>query len=73
LFYNSDVDKVCLIIDRDAQNFKANQYDALLAACDKKGFSLHVSNPCFEIWLLMHYPTFRSNTFNSRNNQLTSI
>ena len=39
LFYNSDVDKVCLIIDRDAQNFKLNQYDALLAACDKKGFS----------------------------------
>jgi hypothetical protein len=56
LFYNADVDKVCLIIDRDAQNFKLNQYDALLAACDKKGFSLHVSNPCFEIWLLMHYP-----------------
>ncbi|MDD3052509.1 MAG: RloB family protein, partial [Candidatus Cloacimonetes bacterium] len=56
VFYNSDIDKVCLIIDRDVQNFKPDQYDTLLAACDKKGFSLHVSNPCFEIWLLMHYP-----------------
>lgn len=54
--YNSKVDKVCIIIDRDPQNFKTHQYNKLVEVCNNRNFSLHVSNPCFELWLLMHYP-----------------
>jgi len=56
LYYNSEVDRVCLVVDRDVQNFNLNQYNSLLSACDKRKFSLYVSNPCFELWLLMHFP-----------------
>jgi len=55
-YYNSEVDRVCLIVDRDMQNFKPEQYDSLLSACNKRDFSLYVSNPSFELWLLMHFP-----------------
>ena len=55
-YYDSESDRVCLIVDRDIQNFKPEQYDSLLSACKKRNFSLYVSNPSFELWLLMHFP-----------------
>lgn len=54
-YYDPELDKVCLIVDRDPGNFKPEQYDALLSVCKKHRFSLYVSNPCFEFWLMLHF------------------
>lgn len=54
--FDKDFDKVCIIVDRDKQSFKAEQYDYVREQCLKHQFDFYVSNPCFEFWLLLHYP-----------------
>lgn len=58
LDYNPKIDKINLIIDRDKNSFKEFQYDKLLDDCKKRNISLYVSNPSFEVWLLMHFDEF---------------
>lgn len=58
LDYNPKIDKINLIIDRDKNSFKDFQYDSLLEDCKEKNISLYVSNPSFEVWLLMHFDEF---------------
>lgn len=53
--YDADYDKVCLIVDRDRKSFKEEQYDYVVRVCEEKRYNLYVSNPCFELWLLLHY------------------
>jgi len=36
-------------------SFTDAQYDELLQHCKEEGLFLVVSNPCFELWLLLHY------------------
>ncbi|EOR20427.1 RloB family protein [Clostridium sartagoforme] len=54
IVYNKDIDKICLIIDRDCGNVKPNQYDLILEKCRNKGINLYVTNPNFEFWLYLH-------------------
>jgi len=54
--FDKDYDRVCIIVDRDRQSFRADQYDYVLEQCREHGFDLFVSNPCFEFWLLLHFP-----------------
>lgn len=58
LDYNPKIDKINLIIDRDKNSFKDFQYDSLLEDCKERNISLYVSNPSFEVWLLMHFDEF---------------
>lgn len=58
LDYNSDIDVINLIVDRDKGNFKDFQYEQLLKQCKESNINLYVSNPCFETWLLMHFDEF---------------
>ncbi len=53
--YEDGYDKICLIADRDRQSFKEEQYDYVLRTCKEKGYDFYVSNPCFELFLLLHY------------------
>lgn len=53
--YSPELDEICLIIDRDAKNFKSEQYNEIKTICSKKHYQLFVSNPCFEFWLLLHF------------------
>ena len=46
--------KFFIIVDRDPKSFTAEQCDNVKKRCEECGFSLIVSNPCFEIWLLLH-------------------
>lgn len=64
LDYNPEIDVINLIVDRDKGNFKDCQYDNLVAECNSKNIKLYVSNPCFEVWLLMHFDEFESLDFN---------
>lgn len=53
--YSEDIDKMCLIVDRDKKSFKEEQYNYVKKECKRKNFKLYVTNPCFEFWLLLHF------------------
>lgn len=53
--YDSEIDRVCIIIDRDRQSFSEQQYDSVVQTCNENKFKLYITNPCFEFWLLMHF------------------
>jgi len=52
--YDAEIDKVCFVIDRDPQNFSKQQYDDFLQRCENYKYKVYVSNPTFELFLLMH-------------------
>lgn len=52
--YSEDFDKICLIVDRDKNSFTGSQYMNVLKVCKDKKFDLYVTNPCFELWLVLH-------------------
>ena len=60
LDYNEEIDVINLIVDRDKSSFKEYQYYDLVKKCHKEGIKLYVSNPCFEVWLLMHFDEFEN-------------
>ena len=53
--YSEDIDKMCLIVDRDKKSFKEEQYNYVKEECKRKNFKFYVTNPCFEFWLLLHF------------------
>ncbi|MBE6280809.1 MAG: RloB domain-containing protein [Bacteroides sp.] len=53
--YSPYLDKAFLISDRDSQSFKVIQYDKMLENCENKGIVWIVSNPSFQLWLLLHF------------------
>ncbi len=53
--FDSELDKICLIIDRDPQNFSTEQFIEVVENCDENNFNIFISNPCFEFWLLLHF------------------
>lgn len=54
--YSPETDKLNMVVDRDEQNFKENQYDEVVEFCQKNKVNLYVSNPTFEFWLMLHFP-----------------
>lgn len=56
IVFDKKYDRVCIIVDRDKQSFKSDQYDYVYQQCTNFDFDLYVSNPCFELWLLLHFP-----------------
>lgn len=59
LTYSSDIDKICLIVDRDKKSFfstpENNQYAYVLEKCKDNNIGFYLTNPCFEFWLLLHF------------------
>lgn len=57
--YADDIDKICLIVDRDRKSFISthgnNQYEYVMNKCKEMNFGFYVTNPCFEFWLLLHF------------------
>ncbi len=50
-----DANEICLVVDRDPGSFTDSQYEEVVGKCEKEGYSLYLSNPNFEIWLLFHF------------------
>lgn len=50
-----EADEVCLIVDRDSDSFKEEQYIKVVDGCKENNFHLYLSNPNFELWLLFHF------------------
>ena len=57
--YDKSLDKICFVIDRDRESFVSkdgnDQYGYVLHACKDNNYGFYLSNPCFELWLLMHF------------------
>lgn len=46
-------DELWMVIDRDKWEIK--MLSEIQSICKQKGIGLCISNPCFEIWLILHY------------------
>ena len=51
-FALNDDDEFWVVIDKDR-----NDLEAVVRKVKRKGYCLAESNPCFEVWLLLHYKT----------------
>lgn len=52
--YDNEIDKVCFVIDRDPQNLSEKQLDDFINNCKKNNYEVYLSNPTFELFLIMH-------------------
>lgn len=48
-------DTLWLLVDRDPQSWKPAMISEVAAACLQKDYRFTLSNPCFEVWLLLHF------------------
>ena len=51
-------DELWLLIDRDRQSWNKKQISEIAQLCHQKKYFLALSNPCFELWLLLHVKDF---------------
>ena len=56
--YAPDIDKICLVVDRDPMSFTSSQFDYVKNTCTANNVQFYISNPGFELWLLMHSSNF---------------
>jgi hypothetical protein len=59
-FDRSDFDEIWCVTDVDHYEREGGKVTAALAHARKAGIKVAVSNPCFEIWLLLHRDDCRS-------------
>ena len=52
--FEKEIDKVYFVIDRDPQNFSEQQLDSFILECENYGYNICLSNPTFELFLIMH-------------------
>lgn len=53
--YKREIDKVCVLFDRDFRGLET-VLPNLIHICQEYGIEIVMSNPNFELWLLMHFP-----------------
>ena len=53
--FDSKLDGIILIVDRDRKSFTEEQYDSVLSDCMRYHVHLFVTNPCIEFWFLLHF------------------
>lgn len=53
--FEKDIDKVLIVIDRDRQSFKPQQYDDVVKIARENNYHLGVTNPCFELFIFLHF------------------
>lgn len=54
--YRPEVDRVCVVVDVDDR--PSDVLDEFIIRCRRSGYEPYISNPCFEIWLMMHFEAF---------------
>lgn len=58
LDYREGLDHVCVVVDRDKDSRDGRKIDDFIRECSRFGFEPYISNPCFELWLLMHFEEY---------------
>lgn len=46
--------EIWMVVDRDKQNVKKEQLEEIIKICKEEKYNLALSNPTFELWLLLH-------------------
>jgi len=59
-----DYDEAWMIVDRDIQNNSRELIEKIIKEVKEKGYNLGLSNPLFELWLLMHIININKYNFN---------
>jgi RloB-like protein len=65
-------DQLWMLIDRDKQSWTTEAIAQVARLCIQKGFSLAVTNPCFELWLLLHVHDIDTMTTAEKNELLAN-
>lgn len=60
--------ELCLVVDRDYKSFIGKQFETVLKGCEEHKINLGISNPCFEIWLLLHFSSCKKDKTKLWNN-----
>ena len=53
--YDEEIDKICIVVDRDSDGRDEGRYNGFIEGCDERDYLPFVTNPKFELWLLLHY------------------
>ena len=53
--FDSEYDKIFIILDRDCESFTEEQYREVLQKSEDNHLNLGITNPCFEFFLLLHF------------------
>ncbi|MCY7165709.1 RloB family protein [Streptococcus gallolyticus] len=53
--FDSEYDKIFIILDRDRHSFTKEQFDEVLVKSKSNNLNLGITNPCFEFFLLLHF------------------
>jgi len=54
LHYQAENDELWMVVDRDRQNNSKKQLEEIVEKCNTKGYNIALSNPTFELWILLH-------------------
>ena len=57
--YDSQIDELWVIFDRDPKTFFEKQYLDVREKCKKYNINIGFTNPTFEFWLLLHLPDIK--------------
>ncbi|MBT3207360.1 MAG: RloB domain-containing protein [Bacteroidetes bacterium] len=49
-----EANELWMVVDRDRQNVSKEQLNSIIDKCKLEGYNLALSNPTFELWLLLH-------------------
>lgn len=52
-----DGDRVAIVMDTDFR-YGVEEMEDIRRRCAAKGYELYASNPCFEVWLLLHFQRY---------------
>lgn len=54
--YDSEIDELWVVFDRDPKTFFEQQYYEVRDKCNEYNINIGFTNPTFEFWLLLHLP-----------------
>ena len=60
-------DQLWMLIDRDAQSWTQQTINEIARLCTQKNYFLALSNPNFEIWLLLHITDINNYSISQKN------
>lgn len=55
-----DEDELWMVIDRDKQSWTQREIARIARLCIQKRYGFALSNPCFEVWLLLHVKDYNT-------------
>jgi hypothetical protein len=72
-FNLKDGDELWMVIDRDKQTWRSGQIAEVARLCIQKRYGFALSNPCFELWLLLHIKDINEYTAAVREELLRNL